>query len=188
MPGYIKDNPEFTKYWLQRYRLFSRFDQGIKMDEESWFSVTPENIAKHIADRCKANVVIDGFCGAGGNTIQFARVCSRVIAVDINPARVELARHNAAIYGVADKIKFIVGDFLEVAPRLHGDVVFLSLPWGGPSYQQKWSFDLRDMEPNLFQTFALSRKITDNIAMLLPRNADVDQVVRLAGRRRLSRY
>lgn len=34
----------------------------------------------------------------------------------------------------------------------------------------------------MFQTFALSRKITDNIAMLLPRNADVDQVVRLAGR------
>ncbi|KAL3243821.1 hypothetical protein MRX96_019640, partial [Rhipicephalus microplus] len=66
MPSYIKDNPELTKYWFQRYRLFSRFDEGIKMDEESWFSVTPENIAKHIANRCKADVVIDGFCGAGG--------------------------------------------------------------------------------------------------------------------------
>uniref|UniRef100_A0A224YS65 Trimethylguanosine synthase n=1 Tax=Rhipicephalus zambeziensis TaxID=60191 RepID=A0A224YS65_9ACAR len=181
MPSYIKDNPELTKYWLQRYKLFSRFDNGIKMDEESWFSVTPEHIAKHIADRCKADVVIDGFCGAGGNTIQFARVCRRVIAVDINPARVALARHNAAVYGVADKIEFIVGDFLEVAPQLRGDVVFLSLPWGGPSYQQKWSFDLGDMEPDLYETFELSRKITDNIAVLLPRNADVDQVTQLAG-------
>nr|XP_037273048.1 LOW QUALITY PROTEIN: uncharacterized protein LOC119164953 [Rhipicephalus microplus] len=182
MPSYIKDNPELTKYWFQRYRLFSRFDEGIKMDEESWFSVTPENIAKHIANRCKADVVIDGFCGAGGNSIQFARVCGRVIAVDINPAKVEIARHNAAVYGVADKIEFIVGDFLEVAPRLQGDVVFLSLPWGGPSYHKKRSFDLRDMEPDLFQTFALCKKITENIAVLLPKNADVDQVAQLAGR------
>lgn len=181
MPSYIKDNPELTKYWLQRYRLFSRYDKGIKLDEESWFSVTPENIAKHIADRCKADVVIDGFCGAGGNSIQFARVCRRVIAVDIDPVKVELARHNAAVYGVADKIEFIVGDFLEVAPRLRGDVVFLSLPWGGPSYHQKWSFDLKDMKPDLYETFELSKKITDNIAVLLPRNADVNQVTQLAG-------
>lgn len=181
MPSYIKDNPELIKYWLQRYRLFSRFDNGIKLDEESWFSVTPENIAKHIAERCKADVVIDGFCGAGGNSIQFARVCQRVIAVDIDPVKVDLARHNAAVYGMADKIEFIVGDFLEVAPRLRGNVVFLSLPWGGPSYHQKWSFDLRDMKPDLYQTFALSKKITDNIAVLLPRNTDVDQITQLAG-------
>ena len=34
------------KYWMQRYTLFSRFDDGILMDEEGWFSVTPEGIAR----------------------------------------------------------------------------------------------------------------------------------------------
>ena len=40
--------------WLQRYRLWERYDEGegIRMDEESWYSVTPENIARHIAERC----------------------------------------------------------------------------------------------------------------------------------------
>ncbi|KAL3223384.1 hypothetical protein MRX96_027632 [Rhipicephalus microplus] len=33
-----------------------------------------------------------------------------------------------------------------------------------------------------FQTFALCKKITENIAVLLPKNADVDQVAQLAGR------
>ncbi|KAH6922840.1 hypothetical protein HPB50_019842 [Hyalomma asiaticum] len=145
MPSYIKDNPGLIKYWKQRYRLFSRYDEGIQMDEESWFSVTPENIAKHIAKRCKADVVIDGFCGAGGNSIQFALEGCHVIAVDIDPAKVELARNNAGVYGVANKIEFIVGDFLEVASRLQGDVVFLSPPWGGPSYQWKQTFELQDI-------------------------------------------
>lgn len=44
---------------------------------ESWFSVTPEKIAEHIAERCKCDTIIDAFCGAGGNAIQFAFTCER---------------------------------------------------------------------------------------------------------------
>jgi trimethylguanosine synthase len=63
---------DIVKYWTQRYSLFSHFDSGIKMDEEGWFSVTPESIAKHHASRVDAGVMIDCFTGVGGNTIQFA--------------------------------------------------------------------------------------------------------------------
>ena len=41
-----------------------------------------------------------------------------VIAIDIDPVKIECAQHNAAIYGVADYIEFIVGDFFKVAPLL----------------------------------------------------------------------
>jgi hypothetical protein len=61
-----------SKYWYQRYRLFAKYDEGIKMDEEGWFSVTPETIAEHQASRCPAGVVVDAFVGVGGNAIQFA--------------------------------------------------------------------------------------------------------------------
>lgn len=44
---------------------------------EGWFSVTPEKIAEHIADRCRCDVIVDAFCGVGGNTIQFAFTCER---------------------------------------------------------------------------------------------------------------
>jgi hypothetical protein len=46
------------KYWRQRYRLFSMFDRGIKLDNEGWFSVTPERIAQHIAERSRCDVVV----------------------------------------------------------------------------------------------------------------------------------
>ena len=62
--------------------------------------MTPERIAQHIADRCRCDVVVDAFCGVGGNAIQFAFTCNRVIAIDIDPAKIELAKNNAAVYGV----------------------------------------------------------------------------------------
>lgn len=70
------------------------------MDEEGWFSVTPESIAEHIAQRCAGAVVIDAFCGCGGNAIQFARYCKSVIAIDINKTRLDAARHNAKVRDV----------------------------------------------------------------------------------------
>lgn len=44
---------------------------------EAWFSVTPEKVAKHTAERCRSDVIIDGFCGVGGNTIQLAFTCQK---------------------------------------------------------------------------------------------------------------
>eukprot|EP00795_Rhopilema_esculentum_P007756 gene7756-13599_t len=173
---------DIEKYWNQRYRLFSRFDEGIKLDKESWFSVTPEKIAEHIAERCRCDVVIDAFCGAGGNTVQLAFTCERVIAIDIDAKKIELAKHNASIYGVADRIEFIVGDFLKLAPYLKADVVFLSPPWGGPDYLKAKVFNLKTMIiPDGEEVFYLAKCITDSIAYFLPRNVDVEQVMRLAG-------
>ena len=41
-----------------------------------------------------------------------------VIAIDIDPRKIEYAQHNAAIYGVDDHIDFIVGDSILLAPKL----------------------------------------------------------------------
>ncbi|KAJ2795137.1 Trimethylguanosine synthase, partial [Coemansia furcata] len=110
------------KYWQQRYNFFWRFDEGIAIDEEGWYSVTPEAIAEDTAERIaqlynpkpRKNeqkstgfgriCIVDAFCGVGGNAIKFAEWCEHVIAIDIDPGRLEMARHNAEIYGVADRI------------------------------------------------------------------------------------
>ncbi|XP_033118702.1 trimethylguanosine synthase-like [Anneissia japonica] len=178
----VVDNPELLKYWAQRYRLFSRFDKGIRMDKESWFSVTPEKIAQHHASRCKSDLIVDAFCGVGGNAIQFAFSCERVIAIDMDPVKIACARHNAEIYGVADRIDFIVADFFDVAGSLKADVVYLSPPWGGPEYLHAKIFDVQNMMAiNSFKMFEVARKISGNIAFFVPRNADVQQLASLAG-------
>jgi len=43
---------------------------------------------------------------------------SLVIAIDIDPVKIACAIHNANIYGVADRIEFIVGDYFQIMPHL----------------------------------------------------------------------
>lgn len=181
IPEEIASDRTMVKYWAQRYKLFSKFDDGIKLDKESWYSVTPEKIAEHIAERCRCELIIDAFCGCGGNAIQFAFTCERVIAIDIDPVKIENARHNAKVYGVDDRIEFILGDFFKLAQNLKADVVFLSPPWGGPSYLSKETYNIEDMGIFGLKAFRFAKNITDNIAYFLPRNTAVDQLMRLAG-------
>ncbi|XP_027876699.1 trimethylguanosine synthase isoform X2 [Xiphophorus couchianus] len=187
VPAEMAADPELVKYWAQRYRLFSRYDEGIRLDREGWFSVTPEKIAEHIALRVEqsfadSQVVIDAFCGVGGNAIQFALTGKRVVAIDIDAERLAMARHNSVVYNVVDQIDFLQGDFLQLAPTLRGDVVFLSPPWGGPDYLNADVFDIQTMiEPDGFRIFSQAKQITENIVYFLPRNADMNQVASLAG-------
>ncbi|XP_017165597.1 trimethylguanosine synthase isoform X2 [Poecilia reticulata] len=187
VPAEMTADPELAKYWAQRYRLFSRYDEGIRLDREGWFSVTPEKIAEHIALRVEqsfadSQVVIDAFCGVGGNAIQFALTGKRVLAIDIDGERLAMARHNSVVYNVVDRIDFLQGDFLQLAPTLRGDVVFLSPPWGGPDYLNSDVFDIQTMmEPDGFRIFSQAKRITENIVYFLPRNTDMNQVASLAG-------
>nr|GME14672.1 Trimethylguanosine synthase [Ipomoea batatas] len=175
-------SPMVEKYWFQRFNLFSKYDEGIKMVEEGWFSVTPEEIAARQADRCFGGaVVIDGFTGVGGNAIQFAAKCNHVIAIDIDPKKIEMARNNARIYGVEEYIDFLIGDFFQLAPFLKGDIVFLSPPWGGPTYKLRSTYTLDLLKPkDGYSLFQAAQNITPNIMMYLPRNVDLLQVEQLS--------
>jgi trimethylguanosine synthase len=140
--------PELQKYWDKRYDYFSRFDEGIQIDAEGLYSVTPEEVGTNQASLMQGTVVLDGFAGVGGSAIAFARAGKKVISVDINPNRLNMARHNADIYGVSEAITFIEGDFFEVAQGINADTVNLDPPWGGPAYKELGRFLLEHFRPN----------------------------------------
>ena len=101
----LKDQDPSSRY-AQRYYYFSLFDQGIKMDDESWYSVTPEEIAIYIAGLVKDNkesVITDAFCGCGGNVIQFSKTFKSVNAVDISKDKIELTQNNSSVYSCRTK-------------------------------------------------------------------------------------
>ena len=126
-----------------------------------------------------------------------------VIALDISPVRLALARHNAALYGVEDRIEFVLADFLSFARTLnrtrHGrrkiDVVFLSPPWGGPTYLSgsgsptkgavaevgvdtlHAEYGLESIRPiHGKELFDIARGITRNVAYFLPRNTNLAEI------------
>jgi hypothetical protein len=42
---------EINKYFARRNFFFSRFEEGIQLDEESWYSVIPEPVSHHLSKR-----------------------------------------------------------------------------------------------------------------------------------------
>lgn len=103
----------------------------------------------------------------------------------MDPVRLKCARQNAIVYGVDDYIQFICADFFDVAATWSADkgsapkvdAVFLSPPWGGPSYLNAEEFDLATgCTPNGIDIFDVSLKISKNIAYFLPRNTKMSQV------------
>jgi SAM-dependent methyltransferase len=105
---------------------------GTRDDEIGRMSLTPESLAMRIAAWAKGRAVVDAGCGIGGNAIAFARSGCRVLAIEADAQRLELARHNAAVYGVAGQIEFVHGDALTlVSQRCDPEaILFVDPPWG----------------------------------------------------------
>ena len=154
------------KYWAQRKRLFKKFDEGIQLDGEGWYSVTPEVVADHVATRfadaaCqltrfsppansqntkkgilsmggtgsgdKAMVILDAFCGCGGNAIAFAKlpstVVSHIICVDVDRTKLRKAAHNASIYNIPpNRIVFIEANSVAVMERCYRNGILVMDP------------------------------------------------------------
>jgi len=107
---------------------FTRTD--VRLDDEGRWSLTPEKLALALGQRAPATVV-DATCGAGGNAIGFARAGARVIAIETDKHRAELARHNARVHGVADQVDVRVGDAAELLAGIDAELCFVDPPWEG---------------------------------------------------------
>ena len=76
--------------------------------------------------------------GTGGGTVAIALAAAlrrrrmldevRIVATDIDPAALQLARENAVGHGLADRIEFIVADLLPLDGHLF-DIVAANLPY-----------------------------------------------------------
>lgn len=103
------------KYWIQRYRLFTNWSEGIRLDFESWFSVTPQIVAFHQAKRCIFHnirmhklplLIIDAFTGSGSNSIEFSSIGAHVISCEINLSRMKMVSFSFLKFGLLSQLKF----------------------------------------------------------------------------------
>lgn len=190
MHNYTTLPSDCKKYWRKRYDLFSRFDDGVWLTAELWYSVTPEITAQFTARLVKmllpnAKNILDICCGGGGNTIQFGQEFELVGGIDVRPNNVKCSEHNCSLYGV-ENAWFVCGDWNELSkstdwipshilPKF--DFVFCSPPWGGPKYKAQDVFDLAAMEPfNILGLCESISRFTDHFGLFLPRRLDLTQI------------
>jgi len=121
------------------------------VDAVGAWSTTPEPIAAahaRMLEDAGATCVIDLFCGCGGDAVAFARAGLAVVAVERDEARAQLARRNAAAFGVAIDVR--IGDGLSLLADLQAAqpdaAVFVDPPWGGAEAQDVGARAVRSWE------------------------------------------
>lgn len=150
----------------------------MNLDVEALYSLVIQASALRTANITPGEHIVDAFCGAGGSAIGFARAGKSVTAIELNPTRLEMARRNAALFGVSDRITFIGGDSLELLPKLEGDTFFLAPPWGGPEYTKRPLFTLECFSPDGNQLMNIALRCRKHVCMQLPRNFDFNEFKR----------
>lgn len=98
-----------------------------------------------------------------------------------------LTAHNAEIYGVADRITFVLADFREWAASYQSstsnepiDAVFLSPPWGGLDYLLPGQeYSLNSLIPPGVEILSVAQTLSRNLALFIPRNTDPREIGQL---------
>jgi len=166
----------------------------IEIDEEMWYSMTPEGVGKSHARSVKrafdCGLFLDAFCGYGTDMIYQSRTIT-TIGCDISEARLHAAKRLHARLGRSHS-DYILADSVNGkscfrrAPIF--DVVYLSPPWGHRGIRnrhQQTIFGTRRLNQLLVDgTIAFKRALSIvrnfNISYYLPRGISESDIVRLA--------
>lgn len=192
------DNTKLTKYYAQRYLIFTKYNRGIWMDTECWYSVTPELIARDVAKWIKLKLtnsiisnpvqrnpitkrrirLLDLFGGGGGDDIQCALQGFDVITIDIDPIKLKIIQHNCNIYNI--KVNTVLGDSFDTDSEIFKqkyDVMLASPPWGGIEYRSQTVTKLSEFSPKFYNTWKyFIKNISPNTVVYLPKNVDVNEI------------
>jgi hypothetical protein len=114
--------------------------------------LTPQRLADQMASGAEGRQIFDACCGLGGNTLAFAKVGARVLAVEHDREILGLAKHNAAVFGLTEQIDFQLGDALTLAPP-DTDICFVDPPWGAEWNRLRCGLSDFPLAAALFATF-----------------------------------
>jgi release factor glutamine methyltransferase len=130
-----------------------------------------DRIAESVADG-RAVRIADIGTGSGNLAICAARQLPhcRVVAVDVSPEALAVARRNAVEHGVADRIEFVQCDlFAAVRETATFDFVISNPPYVGEAEVDQLAPETRDHEPRL--ALIAGPTGTEVIARLIPQAA-----------------
>ena len=114
---------------------------------------TSEFMAKHIKV-APDDIVLDMGTGSGIQAITAGHTASKVIAVDINPEAVRLARGNVIKNGVENNVSVIEGDlFSPLSPRHEFSVILFTPPYLEGTLKTYFDNALFDSNKDLVRRF-----------------------------------
>lgn len=99
--------------------------------QETYFSPRLAHERGRVADEVQEGEhVLDMYCGVGPYAVLLAKRGARVLAIDVNPRAVELARENVEKNKVPEKVDVVLADASSLVPTLDAtfDRIVMNLP------------------------------------------------------------
>ena len=186
-----------SKYWMHRLDILGNFDEVCwELDEESWYSITPEALALHhaaqISAYCQERLenasslcVWDAFGGVGGNVVGCLREGHRVWMSDIHARRVASAQSislqlTAAREGRLQVICAAAQSLLCPAWVDLFDCLIWDPPWGGPDIynaSQLLGLDIFPIECLQVLQFYLQHCPSGLALLFVPKTLDIAELL-----------
>jgi len=185
-------SPTLATQIKNRRRAAKRFSRAKELffTSSGLEQASSEAVATYIATRAaKFPKIVDLGCGLGFNSIFLAAAGASVFAVERDAERLDLAQANAKVYQVADKIKFLAGDFLEPSfadfyknnfSTLDPAPAFFLDPARNLASGAK-TRSLLNSQPNLFALLPQILEFTENVAVKISPAFDYRELEQLPG-------
>ena len=178
--------------------------RNLMFDTEAIFSVTNQTIANDICKRLFSikgvnsySKVTDTTACVGGNVFSFVRSFRNINAIEIDPKKCKMLRHNLKVLDEnyvnfdSSRVNIIEGNCLdyifsddtetETAPMVTQDILFIDPPWGGIKYKEHKDLDLylEDSNGNNLELFDIIAKLKGNtkfIILKVPINYNLNNI------------
>ena len=142
----------------------AKIGKDLLFNEDDLRFATNPIVAKWRAQRLKCDTLIEIGCGVGIQTLEFAKSCKRVIAVDNDRRKVEYAKQNAISESITN-VEFIVADGIEfLGSQKKADIIFID-PQRLASEPAR---SLDTIKPSIPDILKVAGKLTKRIAIELP--------------------
>jgi adenylosuccinate synthase len=157
----------------------SKFSRDISGDAYALWMSSPDIVGEYMAERLKDyDCVIEICCAIGVLSCNLAKKISKVVGIDIDAQRIDMAKQNAKIYEVSNNTSFICGSGLDeellqhIASNNQGKklLCIIDPDWEDVNAKGKLAKDIDSTQPSTRKLYeAVSRNITSNIMMRIPR-------------------
>lgn len=160
---------------MDKEKIIKKFGNNYYADDYSFIMGIDVRFADHLAQRFKDYIVMETCSGAGFTTILLAKYARHVYSVDIDEIRLEIAKKNAQIAGLQNKITFLNGDVtetktLELIPNV--DSAFIDPDWAVSGENHVFRFLNSNTNPPSDKLLELINTKTPNITLIQPPKID----------------
>ncbi len=177
---------------MSRQKAKRNFPKGFEAKEEEVRFGTPIEVASYRADRLMCDTLLEIGCGVGFQTLAFAKVCKKVIAVDIDKTRIDRAKWNLAKYGIKN-VEFHAKDaldkeFIKSLPKIN--VIFCD-PSRPPSEEERKAASLSPTIEEIQQAYKNVKELAYEVPPFLkelPEDAEKEFLTLNGALNRLTLY